>query len=241
MLLLDLTLGSPAENLACDEALLDWCETGQRDGVLRFWEPREYFVVLGYANKAAVEVNIEACQKRGVPVFRRCTGGGAVLQGPGCLNYSLVLRIAGALQSITQTNCFVMQRNRDALSRTLSGLMKGKVEVRGDTDLAMDDLKFSGNSQRRRREFLLFHGSFLLNFDLGMIEELLKFPSKQPDYRSGRSHKDFLTNAGVAADAIKSALIRAWTAKQARVALPSDRVEGLVRERYCKPEWNFKS
>src|SRR5712671_1514459 len=150
MLLLDLTLGSPAENLACDEALLDWCETGQRDGVLRFWEPREYFVVLGYANKAAVEVNIEACQKRGVPVFRRCTGGGAVLQGPGCLNYSLVLRIAGALQSITQTNCFVMQRNREALQP----LINGKVEVRGQSDLAIGDLKFSGNSQRRRREFL---------------------------------------------------------------------------------------
>src|SRR4051812_5944279 len=101
MVLLDLTLPSPAENLACEEVLLDLCEAGGWGGLLRFWEPTEYFVVLGYANKAALEVDLEACQKQEVPIFRRCTGGGAVVQGPGCLNYSLVLRISGALESIT--------------------------------------------------------------------------------------------------------------------------------------------
>jgi len=236
MVVLDVTLPSPAENLACDEALLDWCEAGECDGVLRFWEPGHYFVVVGYANKAAVEVDLDACRDRDIPIFRRCTGGGAVLQGPGCLNFSLVLRITGALESITQTNCFVMQRNRDALQP----LIKGKVQVRGHADLAISDLKFSGNSQRRRREFLLFHGSFLFQFDIGMVEQLLKFPSKQPDYRAHRSHKEFLTNAGVAPDAIKSALARAWSAKKTEFTLPAHRIKGLVRDRYSKPEWNFK-
>ena len=236
MRLLDLTLGSPAENLACDEALLDWCEAGHCDGLLRFWEPAEHFVVLGYANKAAVEVNIEVCEKRSVPVLRRCTGGGAVVQGPGCLNYSLVLRITGRLQSITETNCFVMQRNRDALQP----LLKGKVEVRGQSDLAIGDQKFSGNSQRRRREFLLFHGSFLLNFDLGMIEQLLKFPSKQPDYRSGRPHKEFLTNADVSPDAIKSALAQQWGGHKQSVSIPRQAIDALVREKYSRMEWNLK-
>ena len=237
MVLLDLTLPSPAENLACDEALLDWCEAGHCDGLLRFWEATEYFVVLGYANKAAVEVDLEACKRRAIPVFRRCTGGGAVVQGPGCLNYSLVLRMAGALQSISETNCLVMQNNRDALQP----LIKGKIQVRGHTDLAIGELKFSGNSQRRRREFLLFHGSFLLNFDFGVIEQVLKFPSKQPDYRSGRSHKEFLMNAGLDADAIKSALAGAWSGHQRQLSLPTDRIETLVREKYSRAEWNFKS
>ena len=100
---LDLTLPSPAENLACDEALLDWCENGKGDEVLRFWEPREHFVVVGYANKIANEVNVAACEKRGIPILRRCSGGGTVLQGPGCLNYTLVLRITddGPLRNIS--------------------------------------------------------------------------------------------------------------------------------------------
>src|SRR5882724_10843203 len=93
MKLLDLTLASPAENLACDEVLLDRSENGAGKEVLRFWEPRDYFVVVGYANKLATEVHVPACEARGIPVLRRCSGGGAVLQGPGCLNYTLILRI----------------------------------------------------------------------------------------------------------------------------------------------------
>src|SRR6267142_1472838 len=90
---IDLTLPTAAENLACDEALLDLCEEGYEHEILRFWEPREHFVVLGYANKIASEVNVPACKTNHVSIFRRCTGGGAVLQGPGCLNYSLVLKL----------------------------------------------------------------------------------------------------------------------------------------------------
>src|SRR5882724_8858694 len=91
---IDFTLPTPAANLACDEVLLDLCEAGAGADTLRFWQAREPFVVVGYANKAAREVNLEACQRRGIPVLRRCSGGGTVLQGPGCLSYSLILRIS---------------------------------------------------------------------------------------------------------------------------------------------------
>src|SRR5262245_44929423 len=91
----DFTCPSPVENLACDEALLDLCERGGEGEILRFWEPQTPLVVLGYANQAAREVNLEACRAAGTPVLRRCSGGGTVLQGPGCVNYSLVLEIGG--------------------------------------------------------------------------------------------------------------------------------------------------
>src|SRR4029077_14400618 len=114
---LDLTLPSTAENLAADEALLEWCEAGDGAEVLRFWEPHEYFVVVGYANKVATEVNVATCEAKGIPIFRRCSGGGTVVQGPGCLNYTLVLRIAddGPLPTIGTANQFIMRRNRAAI------------------------------------------------------------------------------------------------------------------------------
>src|SRR5438067_1520295 len=91
----DLTLSTPAENLACDEVLLQLAEqNGAGDEVLRVWEPMQYFVVVGYANRVATEVDIRFCQTNSIPVLRRCSGGGTVLQGPGCVNYSLVLRIS---------------------------------------------------------------------------------------------------------------------------------------------------
>src|ERR1051325_5350957 len=125
----DLTFPTPEENLACDEALLDWAEeqamgapasrrrelTGSPEsqnydlagetpalpGILRLWEPTRYFVVLGYANRLATEVNAAFCRQNTIPILRRCSGGGTVLQGPGILNYTLVLPAdAGALQNV---------------------------------------------------------------------------------------------------------------------------------------------
>jgi len=234
----DLSLPSPEENLACDEALLELAEEGRVGEVLRVWEPRQYFVVVGYSNQAAAEVNLPFCQLNTIPVLRRCTGGGTVLQGPGCLNYSLVLRLAdsGPLQSIPATNAFVLNLHQTALS----ALLRAPVEMRGHTDLAIGGLKFSGNAQRRKKHFLLFHGSFLLHLDMSLVERALRLPSRQPEYRVNRSHSDFLINLGVPAIRIKEALAECWSASEPLADLPFEQVSLLTREKYGQEKWNFK-
>jgi len=233
---LDLTLPTPAANLACEEALLDVCEEQVGGEVLRFWEPRDYFVVAGYSNHIAMEVNTAACQREKVAVCRRCSGGGTVLQGPGCLNYSLILKIDGndSLQNITAANCHIMGRHKDALA----ALLGQPVRVQGHTDLAVDGLKFSGNAQRRKRRALIFHGTFLLQFDLSLMEKFLSMPSRQPEYRQGRPHGLFLMNLPVTADIVKKALRRAWSAETTLEALPD--YQRLVAEKYSRDDWNLK-
>lgn len=234
----DLTLSTPAENLACDEALLDLCEAGECDEVLRLWDPNHYFVAVGYANQAATEVNLEFCREHKIPVLRRCSGGGTVLQGPGCLNYSLVLRsdVRLALQSISGTNDFVLKRHQEALS----GLLGATVQKRGHTDLVIGGLKFSGNAQRRRQKAVLFHGSFLLHLDIEMVEKALPFPSRQPDYRVGRSHADFLMNLRVPSSLVKRALQNTWGADRPLAPVPYEAISGLVEQKYARDEWNLK-
>src|SRR5436190_7439701 len=155
---LDLTLPTAAENLACDEALLEHFEANGGGGVLRFWEPRERFVVVGYANAVGTEVNLPACEADGIPVFRRCSGGGTVLQGPGCLNYTLILKIeqGSPLQTIPGANRFIMDQNRAAIETLISAAAEG-LAVDGHTDLTIDGFKVSGNAQRRKKSYLLFH------------------------------------------------------------------------------------
>ena len=246
MKLLNLTLPSPAENLACDESLLEWCENGADEELLRFWESPEYFIVVGYANKLAAEVNLALCATKGIPVYRRCSGGGTVLQGPGCLNYTLLLKIngTGPFHSITSANRFIMERNRAALESLLPGRQtpdpRPRIAVRGHTDLCLGRLKFSGNAQRRRKRFLLFHGTFLLHFDLALVNEVLPTPSKQPDYRDNRSHADFLTNLNLSAENVKAALQQAWNARLPLKNPPLENAVALTREKYAKPEWNQK-
>jgi len=232
----DLTWPTPAENLACDEALLDQFEEAGGPGVLRFWEPAESFVVVGYANRLSTEVNLEFCRQAGIPVLRRCSGGGTVLQGPGCLNYSLVLRIEDSphLASINATNRFILDRNQAALE----GLLGTKVDLKGHTDLAVGGLKFSGNAQRRKRLCLLFHGTFLLDFDLSLIETALPMPSKQPDYRVNRPHREFLRNLNLRPQQVKTALRAAWQATEELTRIPHDRIDSLVREQYGLASWH---
>ena len=251
----DFTFPGPAENLAGDEALMDLCENGLEGEILRFWEPQTPFVVLGYANQAAREVNLEACKREGIPVFRRCSGGGTVVQGPGCLNYSLILRIDGEHRdyfelsqrdsSSAATHPFrtIAGTNQMALMRQVAAilsLLNTEVQIQGHTDLVLRNLKFSGNAQRRLRNCLIFHGTFLLNFDISLIEKLLPMPSKQPCYRENRSHADFLTNLNLPATDVKQALRRIWHAEEALTNVPTEKIRELVVTRYSRDEWNLK-
>jgi lipoate-protein ligase A len=239
MQILDLMLPTPAENLARDEVLLDWCEDSAGDEMLLFWEPRETFVVVGYANKIASEVNVAACAAKKIPIFRRCSGGGTVVQMPGGLNYSLILQITGdgPTHSISSANKFIMEKNRAAIETLLPEF---KISVRGHTDLCLGDLKFAGNSQRRRKNFLLFHGTLLLNCNLARVGELLLMPSLQPDYRASRSHEEFVTNLNLPAEKIKVALAGEWNATGKLKNPPLAEISKLAREKYATREWNFK-
>ena len=129
-----------------------------------------------------------------------------------------------------------MEKNRRALER----LLGKKVEVRGHTDLTLGDLKFSGNAQRRKRRRLLFHGTFLLDFDLGYLEKTLQIPSKQPAYRANRGHSAFVTNLGVPAERVKKALAAVWGAEGKMTKAPEERMRTLARERYSNEDWNLK-
>ena len=246
MNLLDLTLPSPARNLACDEALLNWHDEKNEGATLRFWESGEIFVVTGYANKITTEVNMTACHAENIPVFRRCSGGGTVIQGPGCLNYSLILPIVedGPLQNISIANQYIMRRNRAAIDTLIPAASPGgrrrHVAIRGHTDLAIGDRKFSGNSQRRHKRYLLFHGTFLLNFDLTLTARYLNMPSKQPDYRENRTHDQFITNLQLPAAEVKEAVKKAWQAGEPLRDPPLERIDALAEQKYATHEWNYK-
>jgi lipoate-protein ligase A len=249
MKILDLTLPTSAENLACDEALLDWCENESDEEILRFWESPETFVVVGYANKIATEVNVENCRAKSIPIFRRCSGGGTVLQGKGCLNYTLILRIAenSPLASISTANKFIMEHNRAAIQSLhpcfqIDGPVFNisVISISGHTDLTIGELKFSGNSQRRHKNFLLFHGTFLLDFNLALVGKFLQTPSQQPEYRNRRRHEEFLMNLSLPADDVKAAMREVWKASTPLENPPLEKISKLAREKYSAHEWNFK-
>jgi lipoate---protein ligase len=254
MKLLDLTLDSPAENVAMDEALLDAAEADPADHgeVLRLWEPREMMVVVGNSSRLSDEVNSETCARNGIPVLRRASGGAAILTGPGCLMYAVVLsyRARPQLRSIDQAHQFVLSTIATALDEKLSRA-RGERDQRsrlydarhaaqraGISDLVIENKKFSGNSLRCKRNFFIYHGTLLHGFSLEKIGEFLKQPPRQPDYREQRSHRDFVANLPLDAATIRQTLITAFNATEKLAHWPRTLTAQLIAEKYGRPDWN---
>ena len=186
--------------LAADEALLD---AGRDTWQLRFWEASDMAVVLGRGNTSSTEVNEAACKADAIPILRRASGGGTVLQGPGVYNYALVLPMTldPALTTISSTNDWVMNNIAKALQPDCP-----EIQVSGYTDLSIHGKKCSGNAQRRSRSHVLFHGCFLCELDVALISKYLSMPSRMPEYRQTRSHDDFLAPVPLSRAQIKAGI-----------------------------------
>ena len=236
MYYLDLTLTEAAENLALDEALLDEAESsGQPRETLRLWEPEQPLVVVGRSSRIRSEVHVDLCTEQGVPVLRRSSGGAAIVAGPGCLMYALVLsyRLRPELQAVDRAHRCVL----DTIAAALRPLA-AEVACRGISDLVVGNLKFSGNSVRCKQNHLLYHGTLLYNFPLEMIERYLAMPERQPDYRKGRGHRAFVANLPLSVQSLRAALVSAWNAREPYGVWPRERMLRLVSERYGQWAWN---
>lgn len=209
MIIQDISFPDPQANLDFDDELLRCADREGAGEFLRFWESPKVFIVLGRTGKEEEEVELVAARKDGVPVLRRSSGGGTVVQGPGCLNFTLVL--SKALRPEIQT---ISNSYRAILEQILKGLRSLRIEgeFRPTCDLVLKgtEKKFSGNAQRRGREHILHHGTILYDFDLRLISSYLKMPSKMPEYRQGRAHVDFVTNVSAQARDIERSIERAF-------------------------------
>ena len=238
MKLLQLTLPTAAENIALDEALLLDCEAaGPLAQRLRLWEPASPLVVLGRSSDAEREVDLAACRRDGVPVLRRASGGCTVLSAPGCLMYAVVLGYAQRpeLKAIHTAHRFVLDTLATVLARHAPGLTRA-----GISDLALAGRKVSGNSLRCQRTHLLYHGTLLYGLDLELVGHYLHMPPREPDYRSGRGHADFLAQLPMSREELTAAVVDAFDTRETLADWPEQRTRQLVAERYGRDEWNLR-
>jgi lipoate-protein ligase A len=174
-----------AENLAMDESVARnaW-DAGTH--LLRFWWGGPPAVVMGSSEHPEQVAHVAECTRYGVSLLKRCSGGGTVLQTKDVLNYSLITPAPASLD-VRASFCQGTEIIRAILARF------GIVGVpQGTSDVAVGDRKISGNAQAWRWKSLLVHGTLLVDFDFDLAEKLLKHPPREPDYRRGRNHRDFL-------------------------------------------------
>lgn len=232
------TLPKPAENLALDEALLESAEQGLlQDEVLRCWQADCVFVVLGRSGRVADEVYASKVREDRITLIRRSSGGGTILAGPGCMFFSLVLSLEShpALRMVDSAHQWVLSQLVNALAPLTAGLA-----ARGASDLTVEDLKVGGNSMRIRRNWLLYHGTLLLNMDLHQIHSYLRHPPREPTYRSGRSHLDFVRNLNQPFATVEKHLRNQFKASTVMQGFPLAPILQLCWEKYENDEWTYQ-
>ncbi|MEE8581186.1 MAG: lipoate--protein ligase family protein [Myxococcota bacterium] len=173
--LLDHGPASGVFNMAVDEVLLS-IAAYERRGAVRFYTWEGAWLSLGYA-QAFPETRRLACQRAGIGVVRRLTGGRAVLHG-GDLTYAIAAPddwlpaglqgsyglLSGALKTALQRLGVAAERTPSEAGAPAEGEFDCFAEAAAD-ELQIEGRKLAGSAQRRAGGAVLQHGSVRISPD----------------------------------------------------------------------------
>ena len=91
--LINLATHDAFSNMAIDEAILNARLRNEVPNTLRFYRWKPSTVSIGKNQSISTEANIYECEKAGVDIVRRITGGGAVYHDyEGEITYSIIVK-----------------------------------------------------------------------------------------------------------------------------------------------------
>ena len=140
--------------------------------------PAETFVSVGYFDRTQDIVDVERCRERGIPIFRREVGGGAVLLDENQVFYQLVIkRNSGKLpfkieEAYKKFSVPVIETYRRLGVET---------EYRPINDIVVKSSKkkISGQGAADIGDSFVFVGGILLKFNTRLMSELFRVPEEK--------------------------------------------------------------
>lgn len=161
---------------------------GTEDDIL-IWKPENTVIVLGQSNTPALSLIEENVYTDGVPVTKRPTGGEAVVLTPRMA----AITVARNFQGMTSSKVFFSEVNHMVMD-ILSDLGVKELGSKGISDITIGNRKILGSSMHRREGRLVYHAVLNLGEDTHVFERYLRHPRREPDYRQGRLHGEFVTS-----------------------------------------------
>lgn len=160
---------------------------------LSTWVPTIPMVVLGRSNRLVDEVNESWCKSHGIAILQRYGGGGTVVLYPGCVVVSI-----GCWVNRKFHNEYYFDKLNQSIIDCIAALHVDIIlSQKGISDIALGNKKIGGTSLFRSGNYLLYQASLICQLDIELISNCLCHPSREPDYRQGRTHKDFLTDLSI--------------------------------------------
>lgn len=170
------------EQLALEEALFradheNWClvNSGSTPAI-----------VMGLSGNADDAVDMRLWDRDPIPIIKRFSGGGTVVVDEDTLFCTFIMRSGDV--SCESTPASVMTWSHQIYAHAFSPIPLQLQEH----DYAIEGRKVGGNAQCFAGGRFLHHTSFLWNYSQERMQ-LLRHPTRQPQYRSDRTHEAFCT------------------------------------------------
>ena len=170
-------------NLALDEYVMKNLDVGEDYFIL--WQ-NQPSVIIGKNQNTVEEVDVAFAEENGITIARRVTGGGAVYQDFGNLNFTIITNVDDI--SKVDFKKYVLP-----VVEALATLGI-KAEASGRNDILIDGKKISGNAQRQAKGRLMHHGTLM--FDVN-IEDMVAVLNASPDKfisKAAKSVRSRVTN-----------------------------------------------
>ncbi len=187
-----------AVNLAVEEFLLDRIPEGEE---ILFLCENSPAVVIGRFQNPWKECRTGLAEQRGIPVYRRISGGGTVVHDRGNLNFSVIsgsrtptkeTNLDRVIRAVGRLGVRLFRNDRFDLRINLSGTggtpadvddADGSSQSRGLSEpfvsqAATAGLKVSGSAFRQVSAASMHHATLLVDSNLDFLRELLKQPPR---------------------------------------------------------------
>ena len=143
-------------------------------------------IVVGKNQNTIEEINVDYTKENSIDVVRRITGGGAVYQDLGNLNFSIFTNVIGKEKiDFGQINIPILK------SLEKFGIM---AELSGRNDLTLEGKKISGIAQSVWKKRILNHGTILFDTDLSVLSDALNVKADKIESKGVKSVRSRVTN-----------------------------------------------
>lgn len=201
-------------------------------------------IIVGVNQYTQEEINSLYVKKNSLKVVRRLSGGGAVFQDSGNLNFSNIYRDeSAALIDFSKVS--------DLISEFLSAKFGVNASFSGRNDVVIDDKKISGQARLRFGEKILHHGTILLSSNKKTLTDALKFNLEKNADRALRSNHERVTNlAEHLSDSVSMEKFKEMFLNFVRSRFPEavvfnlsqndiDGINELITSKYSTWDWNY--